>query len=371
MRLANILCLFGIAALPTAAIGRGSGTHHGAGGITRVPPGTVSCLAPPRGAVVVSKRPQKGQYGTIQAAVDALSTTDSRAQVLFIGAGTYEEAVHIPARAAQLTIYGETPNSKTHLSNRVTITHSAAQSQGLDNDRTATLRVFAQRVSIFNINVVNGHGPGSQAVALSAQADRQAYYACKFIGYQNTVLAETGNQVYSGCYFEGSVDVIFGEYAQVFVHRSDFGLRPVPHGVGGWVLAPGGLVGRKPARFVVDKARIGPAAGYALKPLSIHLGRPWGTKAVATVQLSQLSNIIHTNGWDVWLPNEPRTQNADFGEYGNFGPGARGPRASFSHKASKELSLGDVIGDTSWVDLSFLSVKAAPSTTCSRAPPRM
>jgi pectinesterase len=56
---------------------------------------------------------------------------------------------------------------------------------------------------VYNINLVNTRGQGSQALALSAYADKQGYYGCQFKGYQDTILAQTGNQVYAKSYIEG------------------------------------------------------------------------------------------------------------------------------------------------------------------------
>ena len=47
-----------------------------------------------------------------------------------------------------------------------------------------TLRNYAANSKIYNINVANTYGPGSQALALSAEANNQGYYACQFTGYQ-------------------------------------------------------------------------------------------------------------------------------------------------------------------------------------------
>lgn len=50
-------------------------------------------------------------------------------------------------------------------------------------------------------------GEGSQAIALSAQADKQGYYGVKLQGYQDTLLANTGNQAYARSYIDGATYV--------------------------------------------------------------------------------------------------------------------------------------------------------------------
>lgn len=161
-----------------------------------------------------------GSYGTIQAAVDSLSTSSTTAQCLFIESGTYSEQVLVSSRKAQLTIYGYTSDISNYSANQVTITGAWSQADGLSNDETATLRVKAANFKLYNINVANTYGKGSQAVALSAYAD-SGYYACSFTGYQDTLLAQIGYQLYAGCMIEGVTDFIFGKNTPAWFENCD------------------------------------------------------------------------------------------------------------------------------------------------------
>lgn len=51
---------------------------------------------------------------------------------------------------------------------------------------------------------------------MTANGDKQGYYACGFYGYQDTLYAKAGKQYYSNCYIEGAVDFIFGAAAAWF-----------------------------------------------------------------------------------------------------------------------------------------------------------
>lgn len=159
-------------------------------------------------------------YTTLQAAVDSLSTTATAAQCIFLAAGTYDEQVLVPARAAQLSVYGATDDDTTYAANTVTLTHGLSQADGLSNDETATLRIKAAGFKLYNVNVANTYGKGSQAVALSAYAD-SGYYACQFTGYQDTLLAQQGNQIYASCLIAGATDFIFGQYAPAWFEDCD------------------------------------------------------------------------------------------------------------------------------------------------------
>jgi pectinesterase len=172
----------------------------------------------PAGCITVAKT--GGQFSTIQQAVNSLSTSASSNQCIFIQPGTYSEQVLISSRSAQLTIYGYTTDTSSYGNNVVTITASKSQANGLSNDETATLRVKATNFKMYNVNINNGYGKGSQAVALSAYAD-SGYYACAFTGYQDTLLSQQGYQLYSKCLVQGATDFIFGQKASSWFEKCD------------------------------------------------------------------------------------------------------------------------------------------------------
>lgn len=172
----------------------------------------------PEGCLDVAR--SGGDYSTVQAAVDSLSTTDAADQCIFINPGTYTEQVLVSSRAAQLTIYGYTTDTASYSGNQVTITNNKSQDDGLSNDETATLRVKAANFKLYNVNVENSFGEGSQAVALSAYAD-SGYYASQFLGFQDTVLANKGSQLFAKCLIQGATDFIFGMEAAAWFEDVD------------------------------------------------------------------------------------------------------------------------------------------------------
>ena len=95
-----------------------------------------------------------------------------------------------------------------------------AEADGLSNDETATLRVKAANFKLYNVNVANTYGKGSQAVALSAYVD-SGYYGNAFTGYQDTLLANTGKQLYAGNLIQGATDFIFGQNAPAWFENND------------------------------------------------------------------------------------------------------------------------------------------------------
>lgn len=122
----------------------------------------------PSGALEVGG---SGSYSTIQDAVDALDTSTSSEQSIFINPGTYSEQVYIQALSGPLSIYGYTSDVDSYSSNEVVISASGSQADGSDDDETATLRIWTTNVKVYNLNVENTYGEGSQALALSASAE--------------------------------------------------------------------------------------------------------------------------------------------------------------------------------------------------------
>ncbi len=129
---------------------------------------------------------------------------------IFIYPGNYTEQVYVQRRSAHLTFYGYTLDSSSYHANQVTISARKSQADGLSNDMSATLRAWASNFTMYNVNVENTYGQGSQAVALSAKGTA-GYYGCAFTGFQDTVLSDSGNQTYARSLITGATDFIFGQ----------------------------------------------------------------------------------------------------------------------------------------------------------------
>jgi pectinesterase len=133
----------------------------------------------PSGALVVGG---DGSYSTIQDAVDALDTSTSSEQSIFINPGTYNEQVYIQELSGPLSIYGYTSDTTSYSDNEAVISASGSQADGSNDDETATLRIWTSNVKVYNLNVENTYGEGSQALALSASAEvREERSICRRI----------------------------------------------------------------------------------------------------------------------------------------------------------------------------------------------
>jgi pectinesterase len=304
--------------------------------------------------LVVSKSAISGQYTTVQAAVNALSTTSTSAQCIFIYQGTYNEQVYVQSRKAALTIYGYTTDTTGYASNTVTITQGKSQDDSPNNDATATLRAWSTNFNVYNINLVNSRGQGSQALAVSAYADKQGYYGCQFKGFQDTILAQEGAQIYAKSLIQGATDFIFGQKATAWFDGVD--IRVLTASIG-YITANGRDSDSNPSFYVINKSTIAAASGNTVKTGVYYLGRPWRNYARVIFQNTSMTNVINSAGWSQWSSATPLTDHVYYGEYANTGSGASGTRASFAKKLSSPASISIVLGSgyASWVDLSYLS----------------
>jgi pectinesterase len=308
---------------------------------------------PGRGALVVDISGKlQSSYRNISAAVSALSNTTST-QTIYIAPGTYAEQVYIPPLAGPLTVQGYTKDARSYKDNEVTIVgNMSRQTPGLaNNDATATVRLWTSNVKLYNLNIANTFGQaatGGQALALSAQKTNQGFYGCKFTGYQDTIYANEGRQLYAKSFANGGVDFIFGLRASAWFDKVDIETIGT-----GYITANGRDAANNTSIYVFNQADVRGTSGAN----STYLGRPWRQWSRVVFQRSYLGNVVRPEGWSRWDALQP-VNNVVYEEYKNYGPGAAGPRANFSSQLSKPIKIEDIFGRNFekevWVDKAYL-----------------
>jgi len=220
------------------------------------------------------------------------------------------------------------------------------------DELTAALINLSPNVAVYNINIKNTYGPGSQAIALSAYNTNQGYYGVGLYGYQDTLLAETGNQVYGRCYIQGAVDFIFGQHARAWITKSDIRVSAG----GGCITANGRSDSSDVSYYFIDQSTVAAASGSSVGSGTVYLGRPWGEYARVCFQKTSLSALINSAGWTEWSTSGPNTEYVTFQEDGNSGAGASGTRASFSTELSSAITISTILGSdyANWVDASYI-----------------
>ncbi|KUJ06425.1 uncharacterized protein LY89DRAFT_769533 [Mollisia scopiformis] len=229
--------------------------------------------SPSAGAVVVDATgATAGSYSTVQEGVNALSLTATTPQNLFIYPGTYREQVYIPALKSNLTVQGYTIDGSSYTENTATITYDLALLNTTSDDLTATIRQWNPNTKFYNLNIANTFGHVStngQNLALSAHTGNQGYYGMQLWGYQDTLLANTGNQLYSKSLIVGAIDFIFGQTATAWLDQVD--IRTIATGC---VTASGRASASNPSWYVINNSTVA-GINSSIEAGINYLGRPW------------------------------------------------------------------------------------------------
>jgi pectinesterase len=277
-----------------------------------------------------------GNYKTVQAAVDAAST----GTIISIKAGTYKEYIHVPSSKKSLTFQGAGETS-TILEFGKYASQKDSSGNEIGTFATASVFVEADDFTATGLTFQNTAGNVGQALAIRLDGDKGIFKNSRFIGWQDTILANKGRHFFSNCYIEGAVDFIFGA-ATIFCDTCHL------HVTGsGYITAASTDQGTKYG-FVFSHATIDGSSG-----VSTFLGRPWRPYADVYYLYSSMTSIIKTAGWDNWS-NSSNEKTARYYEYGSTGAGAAtSGRVSWAHTLTKEeadaITANAVLGGSdSW-----------------------
>lgn len=315
-----------------------------------------SRTSPPSGAYVVNQSDTaSGQYATISDAIDALPDNGSDV-VIFIYPGTYNEQVYIDT-SDSVTIYGYTEDTTSYDVNQVNVVVSLGASETGSDDTTATIRVHSDNVAIYNLNLYNewenSGNAQSQALALSAYGSNFGAYVSCFYSYQDTLLAESGNQVYLNNYINGAVDYIWGQSARAWFQGNTLASNGP-----GTITAAGPSSSSVGQLYVFYDNKVTASSGYTTTG-EVYFGRPWSEYAHVVFIDTTVSDIVAPALWEEWSSSEPNTADVLFADYGTTGISDIS-RPSFatlltsSEAATYTISyvLGSDYAD--WVDTSYL-----------------
>ncbi|KAL1799158.1 hypothetical protein ACET3X_003195 [Alternaria dauci] len=307
--------------------------------------------------LVVSKTPGPCEFANLTSAVGALPN-DGNPYTIEIGAGTYVEQFSI-TRKGKVTLRGFTDFTNDYTQNKVRIEFSRGElTNAGKNEQTPVIYSKPSGnsgMALYNIDFVNTYPQTTNTAALAADfygADIAAY-GCSFVGFQDTLLANKGTQVFSNCYVEGSVDFIWG-FSTAYFHQCMI----VSNTPGAYIAAHSRATADAPGGYVFESSVITYSSTYGNKFGLSYLGRPYSQFSVAVYLNSYIDKHISAAGWAVWQTSNPQTSGVTFGEYNNTGPGSwtdTTQRASFATKLTAaqaaKYELAAWIGSTAWLDM--------------------
>ncbi|KAJ4373116.1 hypothetical protein N0V83_003407 [Neocucurbitaria cava] len=330
-----------------------------------------TCSAPaPSGTLVVSKTPGPCDYSNVTAAINALPN-DSNPYTIKIGAGTYVEQISM-TRKGKVTLIGATSFTNDYTQNQVRLEFSkGVLTSAGQNEQTPV--IYSKKtndnsgLAIYNIDFVNTYPQTTNTAALAADfyGANIAAYGCSFIGFQDTLLANKGTQVFSNCYIEGSVDFIWG-FSTAYFHQC----KVVTNTPGSCIAAQSRASADVAGGYVFDSCMVTYSSTYGSTYGLSYLGRPYSQYSIAVYMNSYIDKHIKDAGWSVWSTSSPQTSNVLFGEYNNAGPGswqASTQRASFATNLTASQAanyqLAAWIGDTTWLDMTTYNMVPSYSLT--------
>lgn len=238
------------------------------------------------------------------------------------------------------------------------ITYDLALINTTSDDLTATVRAWSANLKVYNLNILNTFGhinTDGQNLALSAEATNQGYYGVGLYGFQDTLLANTGLQIYAKSRILGAVDFIFGQTAQVWLDQIDIVT------ISAGCVTASGRASNDSSWYVINNSSVR-GVDASVEAGVNYLGRPWRDYARVTFQNTYLSDVINPAGWSIWSTSTPNTNDTTFEEYANYGPGSyptEGPRANFSSQLTAPRTADEILGSgwaAEWyVDEAYLS----------------
>ncbi|KAL9414885.1 hypothetical protein AB3S75_043197 [Citrus x aurantiifolia] len=287
----------------------------------------------------------RGDFKKIQDAIDSVPLNNSKLYFIWVKPGTYREKIFVPADKPFITISG------TKASNTI-----ITWSDGGEIFQSATFTVLASDFVGRFLTIENTYGSAGKAVALRVSANRAAFYGCRILSYQDTLLDDTGNHYYSSCYIEGATDFICGNAASLFerchIHSLSTG--------NGAITAQKRVSSEENTGFTFLGCKI-TGVGKAV------LGRPWGPYSRVVYALTYMSGLVLPQGWNDWHDYAKHT-NVYYGEYKCYGPGAdRSNRVAWSLSLSENEAATfltkDTIGGRAWLRPAPSNFKRGASAT--------
>ncbi|GLT43111.1 hypothetical protein SLA2020_170820 [Shorea laevis] len=287
---------------------------------------------------IVVDQSGKGNFKTIQSAIDSIPSNSEKWIRIYISAGKYLEQVTIPPNKPCIFLEGAGP-LKTNVE----------WNAHANTDISATFTSYPENIVAKGItfkntyNIPRGNTPIVPALAARIYGDKSAFYHCAFVGLQDTLWDTIGRHYYHDCYIEGAIDFIWGS-AQSIYEGCVIGLNVGTYAKDrafGVITAQGRNSPNDPGGFVFKNC-IFEGVGKA------NLGRAYGLYSRVIIYKSNLTDFVLPAGWDAWRYAN-NLGKLTYVEADNVGPGANtGARVKWIQKLS-DRDLKPFV-DNSYID---------------------
>ena len=277
------------------------------------------------------------RFKTLQEAIMAVPAGTANNQVfIHLKPGTYKELIYVQREKRFFHVVGDDPQT-TVVTYSLHANLPGPDGKPIGTFRTASTVIDADDFAAENITFENSAGPVGQALASRIEGDRVVFRNCRFLGWQDTVLANRGRHYFTNCFIAGHVDFIFGGATAWFENCHIHCLRD------GYITAAS-TPDNQAFGFVFAGCRItGDTPG-----VRTYLGRPWRNYASTIFLNSEMSEVVHPGGWNNWKKPEAEST-VRYAEFNSTGPGAN-PQARVSwarrltSREAEAVTLKKVLG---------------------------
>jgi pectin methylesterase-like acyl-CoA thioesterase len=305
---------------------------------------TFTTQTPAPAVIKVVAKDGSGDYTTVQAAFNAVPDYYTGSYTIAVRAGTYKEKLLLAKGKTNVILKGDDPKTTiltyddyAGIAGGTSLCYSTAIEA---DDFTAVDITFQNTVKN------DGSKADQQAVALRTNGDRQSYYNCRLLGYQDTYYTWGGGNNGPGrtymknCFIEGSVDFIFGRSTVVFDSCEIHINRE-----GGTLTAASTDAASQFGYVFLNSKITAEAVGFDGRAITTFvLGRPWQAAPRTVFIKCEEPAQLNPAGWSTW-----NVTPALYGEYKCTGAGAR---------ASGRISIGRQLTDEEAADYTLARIFA-------------
>ena len=295
-----------------------------------------------------------GQFKSIQDAINAApqTTSSKKPWVIRVKPGIYKENIYVQREKRFVRLVGDDPE-KTILTYNLNANILGQDGKPIGTFRTPSTVIDADDFTAENLTFENSAGPVGQALAIRIDGDRVTFRNCRFLGWQDTILANRGRHYFEDCYIAGHVDFIFGG-ATVFFERCHI------HCLRSGYITAASTPTEQPFGFVFSHCRI---TGET-PDVKTYLGRPWRAFASVIFLNTEMSEVVRPVGWHNW-DKPDREKTSRYAEFKSTGPGAqKESRVSWARQLSvaeaRGISVGRVLGGLDRWNPKAREVKSTP-----------
>ena len=264
-------------------------------------------------------------YNTIQSAFNAVPDNYTGRWIIYVKNGTYYEKCSLASTKSNVCLIGQNVDSCIVTYDDYAGKPSGSGTIGTTNSYSVAIAAndfYAQNITFRNTIQNTGKNTyssgGDQAVALRTNGDRQQYYNCKLLGYQDTYYTNSNGRIYmKKCYIAGSVDYVFGNGVMVLDSCTTYCNR-----AGGVNCAPNTDAASAFGYVYLNCTLTSLAAGATDftggTMTSFYLGRPWQNNPKAAYIKCVEPATLNSAGWTLMTTGLSPV----FAEYKCTGPGS-------------------------------------------------